>query len=359
MKSVIGLIIVLFVTATICKAKENFILDNNTSINAPAPTGTSNRIFGRLYDGNFNEIHNIPKINGKVISIPEKIDHFYYSEISNTSQLKAGAEVFNILKADISKLQSQRFAILNVYHVEKTEVFEIDSLPEGDYLYPKKILYGWSIHYLIYGSQESFTSDVSGSLNKMIKLGGNINYFLGKNSLLEESVRRGLVSKNNDEVPIVSRPANVANYYKPANPEPIFIEYQAKGNIEKRKIEWYSGNEQYIIENISFTISKKKINNKKWDTFGGIDPCVIINGKKTLGVPKKFNQTLILNYDFSAKDLPIEIKIVDEDKTKDDEIGIIKLREEDIKRLKNGMPIILKNPNRQLSRIMMKIRKQK
>ncbi len=291
-----------FLFASFCSgfqllAQENQItIKKGESIEVIAPSETSKRIFGKMFDANFSELVGRDEIDGDVDSYDVDEYKVKYQQINNMLEFNAFAKFYGILGVNFNAKSNDRYAVLQVTSISRVENFIPDDLPSGYYFYPSKIAYGWSVNYIIWGNSKSFTSDISADISSLIS-GANINLkgIISKSNLSYKLELRGLRQRSDSDI-IVLDPKEIKNNFIPGKPQPIFVEYRASNDQLTNAIQWETnkiGEGEYSIEWIEFGINPTDNLGNSWDTFGGINPIVYFKNAAYIGESDNFSRQIV------------------------------------------------------------------
>jgi len=349
------LIIIIFLLWYIAPIKvktEEYVIKKNETFLVTAPTGVGEEILGMAFNNEFNPL-NFKVFDGQKKTTTEARYSMNYTEITNTAQLSANAKIFSFIKGGYNKNQDERYAVLNIYYIDKTVTLTPNAnLVENAAFYAEKIHYGWSLNYLISGKTDTFTKELSSNLQKWINTGGEFRSCSIASELTQELQLIGLSGKS-DGVTIAITPEETLNQFsRSKEPVPILIEYKTVKDVNTEGINWaseYYTPGEYKIEYVDYNVSQSKLDGKNWDVgFGNTkNPDVIFTisvDHNTLGtyigskdtfkqmirIDKKTNLTSKSN---------IEIKFDDKDMSENDDIGTASISFREIAKNKNNSQI--------------------
>lgn len=372
MKTIKIILIIIFVfLGTSLFAQESLVtISKNETIKVVPPEGTTDKILGMGYDNQFNEL-NIQVLKGKKNITNEARYLCDYKQIENLVELEANAKVFSLAKGGINKKTNKRYAVLNIYQVDKTITLEPQGLPLGNAeYYVSKILYGWSLNYIICGESEEFSSTVSANLQKWISIGGDLKTYALALNLQQELKLIGLLGKDEGVIIAKTPEETLGKFKKSKYSVPILIEFKAINNINTQGIEWVApifteGN--YTLRNIEYKISERKSDGNYWDAGFGSSKKPDVFTKIYLD-DKEINTSGICKDSFDG-DIRIEkiitltsksrIKLVffDNDMLQNDKIGEAEISFNDLSKFKLNEDIFLKTSG-QLQKCIFRLMKQ-
>jgi hypothetical protein len=250
------------------------VIAKDESLMLPALKGTDSELLGLSCGVNFsyldaNNEKRVAFANGRKKTTPEQRYRAEFKIIENDVALGANLSFFG-MRLGASKTSSTRYAVLNVYYINKSDFFEPQGVAVVDApFYVSAIHYGWAVHYLVSGESSSFTIEVANQLQAQLNQGFKVDVKLSELKLTKILESNGL--EPNAAGFIADDPSFIKGNFKfDKVPHPIFVEYKAIKNVSANPITWATSKitpGRYQVETVSYSINSGKEGGKgDWDT---------------------------------------------------------------------------------------------